>query len=121
MAPSARFSRRARLSSKAEFSRVFAQPAAKSGDSCFTVLARPNALGYPRLGLAISRKSAPQAVERNRIKRIVRESFRHHQPVLDSLDVVVIGRPQLLQQSNPALFDSLQRHWHRLARRCAHS
>ena len=115
---SARFSRRARLSNKADFSHVFAQPV-KSGDPYFTVLARPNSLGFPRLGLAISRKSAPSAVVRNRIKRIIRESFRYHQHALGGLDLVVIGQPKIGTQANAVLFTSLQRHWDRLRRRCA--
>jgi ribonuclease P protein component len=115
---SARFTRRARLSSKADFRKVFAQPV-KSGDSCFTVLARPNTLGFARLGLAISRKSAQSAVVRNRIKRVIRESFRHHQGELGSLDIVVIGQRQLGKHGNAVLFASLQRHWARLIQRCA--
>ena len=115
---SARFSRRARLSSKADFRNVFARPV-KSGDPYFTVLARPNTMGFPRLGLAISRKSAPSAVVRNRIKRIIRESFRQRQRALGGLDLVVIGQPKVGAQANGVLFTSLQRHWGRLKRRCA--
>jgi ribonuclease P protein component len=117
---SARFARRARLSNKADFRKVFARPV-KSGDPYFTVLARSNTLGFPRLGLAISRKSAPSAVVRNRIKRVIRESFRHHQHALGSLDIVVIGQPQLGVHSNAVLFACLQRHWARLIQRCATS
>ncbi|MFO1429378.1 MAG: ribonuclease P protein component [Candidatus Competibacteraceae bacterium] len=117
---SARFSRRARLSNKADFNYVFAQPI-KSGDPYFTVLARPNTLGFPRLGLAISRKSAPAAVVRNRIKRIIRESFRHHQQLLGGLDLVVIGQPKVGMQANEVLFTSLQKHWSRLRRRCVNA
>ncbi|MEZ5585032.1 MAG: ribonuclease P protein component [Candidatus Competibacteraceae bacterium] len=109
---SARFTRCARLSRKAEFQRVFEQPI-RSGDRYFTVLARSNELGHARLGLAISRKAAKSAVARNRVKRIVRESFRH-QTGLEGLDVVVIGRPQLTGHDNAALFTSLQHHWARL-------
>lgn len=85
------------------------------------MLARCNALGYPRLGLAISRKAAKLAVERNRIKRVVRESFRLHQGELGGVDIVVIGRGDLGGRDNAALFQSLQRHWARLAKRCASS
>ena len=99
------------------FSRVFAQPA-KSSDRYFTVLTHVNDLAYPRLGLAISRKVARSAVARNRIKRIVRESFRCHQPQLGGLDWVVMGRAGLTEQKNTILFTSLQRHWQRLARPC---
>lgn len=114
----ARFLRRAKLSTKADFQNVFAQPV-KSGDSYFTVLARPNKLGFPRLGLAISRKSAKSAVIRNRIKRIIRESFRHHQSQLNGIDIVVIGRLNLTDCDNATLFNSLQRHWARLVKQCA--
>lgn len=112
--------RRARLTGRNAFAGVFAQPI-KSSDRYFTVLARANALGYPRLGLAISRKVAKSAVVRNRIKRIVRESFRHHQPSLGGLDYVVMGRISVVEQSSAILFTALQRHWRRLAGPCAPS
>ena len=73
----ARFPKRARLLKPAEFSRVF-KKAHRSSDRQLTILAAPNDLDYPRLGLAISKKHAKRAVDRNRIKRIVRESFRQN-------------------------------------------
>lgn len=120
MADSARFPRRARLTGRNAFAGVFAQPV-KSSDRYFTVLVRPNSLGYPRLGLAISRKVAKSAVARNRLKRIARESFRRHQIWLGALDCVVLGRAGVADQDNAALFASLQRHWRRLAQTCAPS
>jgi len=116
----ASFPRRVRLTGRNAFAAVFAQPV-KSSDPCFTVLTRPNDLAYPRLGLAISRKVAKSAVARNRLKRIVRESFRHHQRELGGLDCVVMGRIGVATRDNPALFTSLERHWRRLARSCAPS
>jgi len=56
--------------------------AKRFGNKSLTVLARQNDLGHPRLGLAISKKSAKRAVDRNRIKRVFRESFRLHQHTL---------------------------------------
>ena len=56
-----------------------------------TLLALANDRGNPRLGLVISRKAAGAAVARNRIKRLVRESFRHTQTQLGGFDIVVIG------------------------------
>lgn len=114
------FPRRARMAGQQAFANVFAQPA-KSSDRYFTVLARANGLAYPRLGLAISRKVARSAVARNRIKRIVRESFRSQQSQLGGLDWVVMGRAGLTAQTNPVLFAALQRHWQRLAPPCAPS
>ncbi len=120
MAGGARFPRRARLTGRQAFTGVFARPV-KSSDRYFTVLARPNDLPYSRLGLAVSRKVAKSAVARNRLKRAVRESFRHHQQRLGGLDCVVMGRASAVEQGNAILFASLQRHWRRLARPCAPS
>jgi ribonuclease P protein component len=119
-ASDARLPRRARLTGRLVFTRVFAQPI-KSSDRYFTVLARSNDLTYSRLGLAISRKVARSAVARNRLKRIVRESFRHHQAGLAGLDIVVMGRAGLVESDNAVLADALERHWRRLARSCAPS
>lgn len=109
-----------RLSGPSAFAQVFAYPI-KSSDRYFTVLATPNSLRYSRLGMAISRKVARSAVARNRIKRVVRESFRHHQLSLGGMDWVVMGRVGVAQQENAVLFTSLQRHWRKLAVSCAPS
>lgn len=114
------FPRRARLTGRNAFAGVFAQPI-KSSDRHFTVLARANPLGYPRLGLAISRKVAKSAVARNRIKRVIRESFRCHQFEIGGLDCVVMGRAGLAEQDSAVLFTALQRHWRKLAGLCAPS
>ncbi|MBL8260074.1 MAG: ribonuclease P protein component [Candidatus Competibacteraceae bacterium] len=116
----ARFPRRARLTGRHAFAGVFAQPA-KSSDRYFTVLARPNDLAYPRLGLAVSRKVAKSAAARNRLKRLARESFRQRQRQLGGLDCVVMARPSASEQANAVLFASLERHWRRFARPCAPS
>ena len=66
-----------------------------------------------RLGLAISKKNCRFATDRNRIKRVIRESFRHHQPTLAGLDVVVINQPAARAAGNKQLFNSLTGHWER--------
>jgi ribonuclease P protein component len=60
-----------------------------------TCVALPNAVGSPRLGIAATQKIG-NAVARNRAKRLVRELFRAHKP-LNSLDIVVIPRREMLQ------------------------
>ena len=122
IASSARFCRRARLVAKIDYNRVFQRPE-KSSDRFFTVLARANEKHDPRLGLAISRKSVRSAVQRNRIKRVVRESFRQHQQIFCGIDIVVISRSQLARYlasgDNAEIFMSLQRHWRQLAKKFA--
>jgi ribonuclease P protein component len=106
-----------RLPDAAAFSRVFST-AKRSRDSLFTVLSSANGLACARLGLAISKKHCRAASGRNRLKRIVRESFRQHQHELEGLDVVVLGQPGTSRADNERLFDSLAGHWQRT--RAAH-
>jgi len=90
--------------------------ATRSRDQLFTVLYRDNELDFARLGLAISKKHCKKAVDRNRIKRVIRESFRHHSADLAGLDVVVLNQPATTAARNPAMFESLARHWRRCTR-----
>jgi ribonuclease P protein component len=45
--------------------------------------------GAPRLGILVSKKHAARAVQRNRIKRCVREAFRLEQEGLGAVDLLV--------------------------------
>ena len=114
-----RFPRQKRLRSKPEFDRVF-ERSIRSSDAFFSVLARMNELGFPRLGLAVSVKAAGSGVARNRLKRVIRESFRLVSG-LPSLDLVVTARPGAAREPRTVLRASLDGHWQRLAERCARS
>ena len=116
----AHFKRSARLLKPAEFSRVF-KKAIRSSDRMLTILVARNDLGYPRLGLAISKKHAKRAVDRNRIKRIIRESFRLNQANLPAADFVIMAKPLTKSVINADLFESLNNHWSRLIKKCAKS
>ena len=112
----ASFARAARLTRPVEYRRVFAN-AERSHSRSLTVLASPNGLGHGRLGLAISRKVSARAVTRNRIKRIVRESFRQNQAQLTGWDIVILARTAAASNSAATLRNELQQHWNRLKRR----
>ena len=107
-----RFQKDNRLLNAAAFGHVF-KKASRSRDKWFTVLCRENNGELARLGLAISKKNCRQATVRNRIKRIVRESFRQYQEQLAGIDVVVINQSAAAAGSNRQLFDSLAGHWQR--------
>jgi ribonuclease P protein component len=94
----------------AEFSRIF-RDGRRRVDRFFAVIAAPRTDGDgSRLGLAISRKALPRAVDRNRIKRLVRDSFRHTEFSTD-VDVVVVARAGLRGASRRAVRDSLVAHF----------
>jgi len=86
-----------------------------------TLLATPNQLQHPRLGMAISRKVANKAVSRNRIKRVIRESYRHWQTRLDSLDIVILGRVGIAKQPSKELDAALELLWKQMIKTCAGS
>lgn len=75
------------------------------------MLYRQNGLSDARLGLAISKKCARRAVDRNRLKRIVRESFRRHRQLIPGVDVVVLCARGATTIPNRRLFDALGQAW----------
>lgn len=116
---SAAFPPEARLRKPADFKRVFARPLV-STDHLFKVLARPNGRGRPRLGMAVSRQVDRKATRRNRVKRMIRESFRRYaREQRPSLDFVVLPRRASATISNRRLTQSLDAHWLRLAEQAA--
>ena len=114
---SARFHRRYRLSQSKDFDRLF-RKSERSSDDVVTVLACKNGGSSARLGMAISRKCAPRAVDRNRLKRVIRESFRHCSKQLLGLDLVVIGKRKRPLANSCDLALSLEKHWLVVSKRC---
>jgi ribonuclease P protein component len=86
----------------------------RSSDRYFTVLARASVADVARLGLTISRRVAKNAVDRNRLKRLARESFRQ-QPTLPACDFVVLAKAGAAEAERGPLRESLDRHFARLA------
>jgi ribonuclease P protein component len=114
------FPRASRLTGKPEFDAVH-RLGQRTSDALFLVITRANDAGCARLGLAVGVKAAGNAVQRNRLKRLVRESFRHRQQDLPPVDVVINARAAAARSGNDAIRASLAAHWDRIVRRCAHS
>lgn len=93
------FPRRARLLKAEEFRAVFKQRR-WAGTGALRARLRPNGRTHARLGLAIGRKALRRAVDRNRVRRQVRESFRLNQRRLSGLDIVVSMHQPGLRTTN---------------------
>lgn len=106
------FSRELRLLAPVQFKAVFEQPFRASTPQ-LTLLARKNTAENPRLGLTVAKKHLKRAHDRNRIKRIVRESFRLKQHQLPCCDFVFVAKAGIGKLSNPELFETLEKLWQR--------
>jgi ribonuclease P protein component len=93
---------------------VLRQASGRLGGRCFSVRYRQNELGHARLGLAVSKRVSKRAVERNRIKRLSRESFRRIRDQLPSLDIMVMAREQAAGVPGPELLAELDALWRKL-------
>jgi len=109
------FPRSVRLLKAAEYSAVFKKPV-RSSDSSFVVLACKNNKEFGRLGLAVAKKRAKRAVDRNRLKRIVRESFRQQESLLAGFDFVVMVKHNSKDQDNSTLQQSIAKHWQNITK-----
>jgi ribonuclease P protein component len=90
-------------------------------DDSFIILATPNDLDEARLGLAIAKRDVSLAVQRNRIKRVARESFRRHSSYIKGMDLVVRATRNTAGKTNQELRASLVKHWKRIGKQCATS
>ncbi|QSX74292.1 ribonuclease P protein component [Lysobacter arenosi] len=103
---SARFPRTARVRARSDFDRIFQH----GRRVALPVLALHwQASQTPaRLGLAVSRKVDPNAVGRNRIKRVLRDTFRKIRGELAAGDYVVVARPAAARSTGPELAAALR-------------
>jgi ribonuclease P protein component len=64
-----------------------------------------------RLGMAVGNRAAGNAVNRNRLRRLIRESFRMHRQEMPAVDVLVTARSAAAAAANRVVFESLERLW----------
>jgi len=110
------FPRPLRLLSAGDFRYVFDQADLKIHAKGMLALARFNTCGHARVGLIAGKKNVKLAVQRNRFKRLARESFRLRQEQLPTLDVVILARRGVHELDNATLQRQLHGMWKRLQR-----
>ena len=109
------FKRYQRLLTSIDFKRVFEQVDIKAGTGQLLVLAFDTKENKPgRLGLVVAKKNLKRAVDRNRFKRVVKESFRENQHQLQGLDIVVLSRRGALDLDSSALKKVVDQTWQRI-------
>ena len=116
--PDYAYGRELRLLTPSHFQTVFSNPPVKAVTAHVTMLAVPNLLDNPRIGVTVSKKRAKTAVQRNRIKRQVRETFRLRQHKIPNFDIVVIAKQGIVELNNDELRNTLNYLWRKLAKRC---
>lgn len=95
-----------------QFKSVFQEPLRASTPE-ITILSSPNSLNFARLGLTVAKKNLKRAHERNRVKRLCRESFRLLQNDLPAYDFVIVAKKGLDKLDNQTVFATLDKLWKR--------
>lgn len=116
-----KFTKATRLLTPFDYKQVFAAAALRVSTKELLILARSNQLDHARLGVVVAKKNVRQANQRNRIKRITRETFRHQQHQLvdpsGGIDAIVLARNGLGLLDNAALHKLLDQLWRQLQRK----
>ena len=123
--PANSFPKTLRLLTPADYRRVFDSVDLKQGSPLFTFLARQNDKSRNRLGIIAAKRNIRSAANRNRMKRLVRESFRlipettYHKQSGNkaSFDVIVLVKAGSDDQSNATILDTLDGQWKKLNRK----
>jgi ribonuclease P protein component len=107
------FPKKNRLVSQADYDSAF-KNAKKIGQQALVGLYKPNHLELARVGIIVSKRVAKSAVIRNRIRRIVRESFRSYQNQLKGFDIVIIMRHSSCILTRSELREAIDKLWEKL-------
>ena len=110
------FGTEVRIRCAADYKSVFDGALFKVHQPHFLFLAKHSDQQNSRLGIVVAKKKVRRAHERNRVKRLARESFRLNQQQLDVLDIVVMPKLGIEAVPNAELHQQLQFAWQKLQR-----
>jgi len=111
---SRQFPRSHRLLEASQFKSLFDQPQWRASSQHFLLLVAENGLGPARLGIVIGKRRVKRAVDRNLLRRLMRESFRHRNAELAGLDIVILVRANLNNPDKVTINAELAKVWSKL-------
>lgn len=111
---SRQFLRSHRLLEASQFKPLFDQPQWRASSQHFLLLVSENNLATARLGIVIGKRRVKKAVDRNLLRRLMRESFRHRNAELAGLDIVVLVRANLNHPDKAVITTELTKVWSKL-------
>lgn len=111
------FLKNKRLLNSKEFDAVFKNKDYRIGTSEFLVLAKHNSEPQSRIGMVIGKKSVKNAVNRNKVKRAIRETFRKNHHPESKLDIVIVARSGVNKTLTTSLQFGLTKIWADLSKK----
>lgn len=111
------FPKAVRLLTTSDYSQVFDDVKLRVSSQNFLILAREQTSPLNRLGIIAAKKNVKLAVQRNRLKRLLRESFRNERSTLPEFDMVVLVKKNADKFSNDIIFDELNYLWRKFRRK----
>ncbi len=81
----------------------------KNHSENFILYAKPNSLGFPRLGVSVGKRASASSVRRNRMKRVLREVFRRNKPAFSSNDVVFVIKNDVSGKKFSELYSEIKK------------
>ncbi len=111
------FPKTLRLLNASDYSSVFQDVELRVSSKHFLILAKNQHAKQPRLGIIVAKKNVKLAVQRNRLKRQLRETFRKQRHILPCIDIVLLAKKGADLDTNTAIAEELDYLWRKLKRK----
>lgn len=113
------FPKELRLLNAFDYSNVFQGVQLRVSSKNFLILAKNCNKPEARIGIIVAKKNVKLAVQRNRLKRQLRETFRKQREVMPSLDLVLLAKKGADLNTNASISEELDYLWRKLKRKAS--
>jgi ribonuclease P protein component len=111
------FGRAFKINQSSQYSSVFNNADFRVSSPNLTFIVKENNLSHGRIGVVVAKKNIRRAVDRNLVKRIVKESFRKGEVSTLMVDIVVLVRSNLIRLSRKQQNEDLTSLWQALIKK----